>query len=72
MVRLHWPRQRPRLIAKPIELGLMIMFEVVAVNLDRDRCKFSIGSVHILLVSVSGSVNEPLLRETSADRFRKI
>ena len=54
MVRLHWPRQRPRLIAKPIELGLMIMFEVVAVNLDRDRCKFSIGSVHILLVSVSG------------------
>ena len=27
---------------------------------SRDQCKFSVGSVHILSVSVSGSVNESL------------
>ena len=36
--------------------------EVFILLRDRDQCKFPLGSVHILLVSilVSGSVNEPL------------
>ena len=60
MVCLHWPRQRPR----PMELGSMIMFGSVYTEPRSRPMQISIGSVYILLVSVSvsvlvsGSVNE--------------
>ena len=62
MVSLHWqtPRQRPRkkwLVQNCMEVFILLR--------DKDQCKFPLGSVHILLVSVSvsvlvsDSVNEP-------------
>ena len=56
MVCLHLPRPRPR----PIELGFMIMFGNVCTEPGPRLMQFSIGSVHMIAVSVSVSVNIPL------------
>ena len=70
MVCLHWPtpRPRPRLIPKPMELGFMIMLG----NGYTKPMQISIGSVHILLVSVSVScsVNEPFFWWQRKSKFR--
>ena len=60
MVCLHLPALRPR----PGKLGSIILI-IVEMLLLRDRCKFPLGSVHIIigialgLGVVSGSVNGP-------------
>ena len=62
MVCLHWSRPWPRLIPKPTVLGLMIKLGSGYSGPRPRLMQISIGSVCILsvLVSVSGSVNEPL------------
>ena len=62
MVCLHWLRPSPRLIPIPMELGLMINFGSGYSGPKPKLMQISIGSVHILSVSVSvsDSVNEPL------------
>ena len=53
------PRQRPIKIACKNCVEVFIQL--------RDRCKFPLGSVHNLSVSVSGSLNEPKVSSESAN-----
>ena len=71
MVYLHWKRPRPKKMAC-IEMEVFIFVHYLYTTTQvhylskTDRCKFPLGSVHILSVSVSvsvlDSVNEPLHR----------
>ena len=61
MVCFHCSRpiSRPRLIPIPMELGLMIVLGSSYRGPRLRPMQISIGSEHILSVSVSGSANEP-------------